>query len=323
MIRTFLMASASAFLVLAIPAHAQTKWPESIIKLVVPFPPGGNVDVAARIVGEKMQELLGQPVIVENKPGAGGMVAGEFVARSQPDGYTLFVGANGPILFAPELAGKRAYEWRKDFIPISTISVTPIVLQVHPGVPAKTLIEFFELVKQQPGKLNMASPGVGTSNHLMSELMQSRLGLSWVTVQYRGNAPATNDLIGGQVQFNLDQLSVAQPFIKDGKTRALAVTGDKRWPSLPDVPTFKEAGHPEIEGLTFTALMAPAKTPEAIITKLSDTLEKVLADPGVKAKFDGIGAEARSMTRAAFTSYLEKEDATWIPVIRAGNIRLQ
>ena len=323
MTRKFLIATLSTLLALIVPANAQTKWPENNIKLVVPFPPGGNVDVAARIVGEKMQELLGQPVIVENKPGAGGMVAGEFVARSQPDGYTLFVGANGPILFAPELAGKRAYEWRKDFVPISTISVTPIVLQVHPGVQAKTLAEFFALAKQQPGKLNMASPGVGTSNHLMSELIQKRLGLSWVTVQYRGNAPATNDLIGGQVQFNLDQLSVAQPFIKDGKTRALAVTGDKRWPTLPDVPTFREAGHAEIEGLTFTALMAPAKTPDAIVNKLSETLAKVLADPGVKAKFDGIGAEAHSMTREAFASYLEKEDATWIPVIRAGSIKVQ
>jgi tripartite-type tricarboxylate transporter receptor subunit TctC len=314
---------AAALITSAAPVVAQGKWPERTVKLVVPYPPGGNVDGAARIVGERMQEMLGQPVVIENKPGAGGLVAGEFVAKSEPDGYTLFVGANGPILFAPEMASRRAYEWRKDFVPISTISVTPIVLQVHPSVPAKTLKELFALAKEQPGKLNMASPGVGTSNHLMSELMQSRLGLSWVTVQYKGNAPATNDLIAGHVQFNLDQMSVALPFIRDGKTRALAVTGDKRLASLPDVPTFKEAGHPEIEGLTFTALLAPAKTPDAVVARLETTLAAVLADPAVKAKFDALGAEARSMTRAAFQAYLEKEDGTWIPIIRKGNFKAQ
>jgi len=323
MLRKCLFTVGLVVLAMASPATAQGTWPERTIKLVVPYPPGGNVDGAARIVGERMQILLGQPVVIENKAGAGGLIAGEFVAKSDPDGYTLFVGANGPIMFAPEMASRRAYEWRKDFVPISTISVTPIVLQVNPTVPAKTVAELFALAKAQPGKLTMASPGVGTSNHLMSEQIQSRLGLSWATVQYKGNAPATNDLVAGHVQFNFDQMSVALPFITSGKTRALAVTGEKRYPALPGVPTFKEAGHPEIDGLTFTALLAPARTPAAVVDKLNATLAQILAEPDIKAKFEALGAEAKAMSQSDFKAYLEREDATWIPVIQKANLKAQ
>jgi hypothetical protein len=198
------------------------------VKLIVPYPAGGNVDGAARVIADRLQTMLGQPVIVENKAGAGGLIAGEAFAKSTPDGYTLFVGANGPVLFAPEIAKRDAYNWKRDFIPITSISMTPLVLEVHPSVAAKDLKEFFDLARREPGKLTMASPGAGTTNHLLSELVQSTLGLQWVTAHYRGNAPAINDLIGGQVQFALDQISVGLPFIKNGNVRALAVTGSHR-----------------------------------------------------------------------------------------------
>src|SRR5436190_3547387 len=175
--RVLLILSAALF-ALCVPASAQS-WPERTVRLVVPYPPGGNVDGAARIVANKLQEKLGQPVVIENKAGAGGLIGGEMVAKSTPDGYTLFVGANGPILFAPEISGKRSYEWSKDFAPITTISLTPLVLQVHPSVPAKTLGEFFDLARREPGKLNMASPGAGTTNHLLSELIQPTAGVAW------------------------------------------------------------------------------------------------------------------------------------------------
>ena len=318
--RLIWIAIAAAAAMLAGPASGQ-QWPARNVKLIVPYPAGGNVDSAARIIADKLQEKLGQPFIIENKAGAGGMIAGEAFAKSAPDGYTLFVGANGPVLFATEINKRDAYNWKKDFLPITTISMTPLVLEVHPSVQATTFKEFVDLAKREPGKLTMASPGPGTTNHLLSELMQSKLGLEWLTVHYRGNAPALNDLIGGQVQFALDQISVGLPSIKSGMLRPLAVTGSHRASWLPDVPTFTELGYKEFDGQTFTGLFAPAGTPAEIVTKLHESLAEILKDPAIVEKFYALGAEAVSMTPADFTSYLEREDAKWIPVVRKANIK--
>lgn len=310
----------ATLMALATSANAQN-WPERTVKIVVPYPPGGNVDGAARIIAEQLQKATGQPWVIENRAGAGGLVGAEFVTKAEPDGYTFLLGANGPILFAPETASRRAYEWRRDFVPVTAVSLTALALQVHPSVSAASLKEFWDLARREPGKLRMASPGVGTTNHLLSELMQSKLSLSWITVQYRGNAPATNDLIGGHVQFNLDQISVALPFIKDGKTRALAVTSARRVAELPDVPTFAELGHPEFDGQTFTGLMAPAKTPDAIIALAHAAVTKALGEASVKARFKALGAETAAMSQADFRAFLEKEDKTWIPLIRKLGIK--
>ena len=300
---------------------AAQQWPERTVKLIVPYPAGGNVDTAARIVADKLQERLGQPVIIENKAGAGGLIAAEAFAKSPNDGYTLFVGANGPVLFAPEIAKRDAYNWKRDFVPITTISMTPLVLEVHPSVKAQNVKEFFDLVRREPGKLTMASPGAGTTNHLLSELAQSSLGLQWVTAHYRGNAPATNDLIGGQVQFAFDQISVALQYFKNGMLRPLAVTSATRTSWLPDVPTFKELGYPDFDAQTFTGLFAPAGTPAPVVAKLQEAIAAVLKDPSVVEKFNKIGAEAVAMSPADFTAYLTREDAKWIPVVRKANIK--
>jgi tripartite-type tricarboxylate transporter receptor subunit TctC len=314
------IAIAAVAAMLAGPASAQ-QWPARSVKLLVPYPAGGNVDSAARIIADKLQEKLGQPFIIENKAGAGGMIAGEAFAKSAPDGYTLFVGANGPVLFATEINKRDAYNWKKDFLPISTISMTPLVLEVHPSVQATTFKEFIDLAKREPGKLTMASPGPGTTNHLLSELMQSSLDLQWVTAHYRGNAPAINDLLGGQVQFAFDQLTVSLQHIKAGLFRALAVTSPHRLKSLPDVPTFAELGYKDFDGQTFTGLFAPAGTPAPIVDKLHETLVAILKDPGVVDKFDKLGGEAVAMTPDEFRAYLEREDAKWIPVVRKANIK--
>ena len=301
-------------LAVAGPAAAQN-WPDKPVRLVVPYPPGGNVDTAARIVAPGLQQILGQPFIVENKAGAGGMIAGEAVAKSAPDGYTFFFTANGPLLFSPLIFKRTPYQWDKDFVPVSSVSFTSLVLQVHPSLPVKTVKELIDLAKKEPGKLMMASPGAGTTNHLVSELLQTLSGASWTTVHYKGNSPATTDLIAGQVQFNFDQISVATPFIKQGKVRALAVTSEKRVAALPDVPTFAEAGYPAMEAATFTGVVAPAGTPKEVITRLHAALAKVLLDKNVIQRFDGIGAEARSTSPEAFGAYLKKEYDKWAPVI--------
>ncbi len=318
--RTALRACATvALTVLTSMAHAA--WPDKPVKIVVPYPPGGNVDVAARLIAPGgLQAALGQPFIVENKPGAGGMIAGEQVARSEPDGYTLFMAANGPLLFSPLIFKRDAYKWDRDFAPISSVSYTPLVLQVRPELKAKNLEELLALAKKEPGKLNMASPGAGTTNHLVSELLQSLTGARWTTAQYKGNAPATTDLLGGQVDFNFDQISVALPYVKEGRLRALAVTTAKRVPSMPDVPTFAEAGVPGMEAATFTGLLAPKGTPPEVLNKLSEALTKILAQPTIIQRFDDLGAQARGSSPEEFTRYLAAEDARWTPIIKRAGI---
>ncbi len=317
-IATFAVATCAALAVL--PAAAQGSWPDKPVKLVLPYPPGGNVDGAARIISEQLQSIFKQPFLVENRPGAGGMIAGEYVAKSTPDGYTFFMGANGPILFSPTIFKRNAYDWKKDFAPVSSVSFTPLVLQVNAGTPYKTMGEFIAAAKKSGNALTMASPGAGTTNHLVSEYLQKESGARWLTVHYKGNAPATTDLLGGQVQFNFDQLSVAQPFIQQGRTRALAVTSARRVPLLPDVPTLQEAGFKGFEAETFTGILAPTGTPPDILARFSEALQKILADKAVQARFETLGAEARGSTPKQFTQFLTKEDARWMPIIKQANI---
>jgi tripartite-type tricarboxylate transporter receptor subunit TctC len=302
-----LAASLAVLAALAAPtlAHAQ-EWPTKPIRIVVPYPPGGNVDGAARIIATELQKALPQPIVVENRAGAGGLIAGEAVAKSDPDGHTLFISANGPLLFSPTIYGRPVYHWQKSFAPITMVSLTPLLIQVHPSVPAKTVPELIALAKARPNTITMASPGAGTT---------------WITAHYKGNAPATNDLLGGQVQFNFDQVSVAQAYVKDGRTRALAVIASKRVPWLPDVPTLEEQGIKGVDGQTFTGLLAPVGTPAAVITRLSEALRTVLSNPAVIARFNQSGSEARWLSPQDFSAYLAREEATWLPIIRAANIK--
>ena len=207
------------------------------MKLIVPYPPGGNVDTAARIISPGLQEVFGQPFVVENKAGAGGMIAGEFVAKSTPDGYTLFFTANSPLLHAPIIYRRPAYQWDKGLCAGEFgFPFTPIVLAGVPSVGSSgqaPVAELLDLAKREPGKLAMSTPSAGTTNHLLSELLQTLTGASWLTVHYKGNAPATTAMLGGEVQLSFDQVSVSLPFIRQGKVRALAVTTDKRVASLP------------------------------------------------------------------------------------------
>jgi tripartite-type tricarboxylate transporter receptor subunit TctC len=304
------------------PAQAQ-KWPEKPVRMVLAYAAGGNSDIAARVIAPKLQEIFGQPFLVENKPGAGGMIAGELVAKSAPDGYTLFFTANAPILFSPMVFARTPYLWHRDFIAVGTVSFTPLVLVVNPSVPARTVAELVALAKAQPGKMTAASSGVASGNHLLSELLQMASGASWATVHYKGNAPSLNDLLGGQVQLAFDQVSTSSPHVRAGRLRALAVATAARVSMLPEIPTFAEVGYDGIEGETFTGMFAPAGTPRDIVMRLNAALAKIVQDKAVIEKFAALGAEARAMTPEEFTDYLRKEDARWTPVIKRANIRAE
>jgi tripartite-type tricarboxylate transporter receptor subunit TctC len=321
-LRGFVLASTVVAMAMLFPLQsgAQAGWPDKPVRLVLPYPPGGNVDGAARVISERLQVEFKQPFLVENKPGAGGLIAGELVAKAAPDGYTFFMGANGPILYSPLIFKRDVYHWKRDFIPVGSVSFTPLVLQVHPSTPYQSIGELLEAARKPGNGLTMASPGAGTTNHLVSEYLQRESGGKWVTVHYKGNAPATMDLLSGQVQFNFDQLSVSQPFIQQGRTRALAVTSARRVPQLPDVPTLQEAGFKNFEAETFTGILAPAGTPPDVVTRLSSMLQKILADKGVQEKFLAMGAEARGSTPDEFSNFLTKEDQRWIPIIKQANI---
>jgi tripartite-type tricarboxylate transporter receptor subunit TctC len=298
------------------PARSED-WPTRTVKLIVPYPPGGNADIVGRIAAQALQADLGQPFVVENRAGAGGLIGAEAAAKAAPDGYTFLLSANGPVLYAPELAARRPYAWRKDFVPVATISLTSLALLVHPDLPAKTLPEFIALARREGEKLTFGVGGSGTSNHLLGELIQSQMGIHWTNVQYKGTAPAMNDLLGGHVQLSIDQISASLPMIRDGRVRALAVSGARRVPSLPDVPTFAEQGYKDIVGYTFVALLAPAGTPDAIVQKLSAAVSKAVHDPEVAQRIAALGAEPEAMSPEQFRAYLEKEDAVWLPVVRA------
>lgn len=323
--RLFVLASMAITMLgtTATTATLAQSWPSKPIRVVVPYPPGGNVDTAARIVANELSKSLGQPVVVENKAGAGGMIAGDFVAKAEPDGYTLFMAANGPLLYSPTIFNKPLYHWNKNFIPVSMVSLTPLLVQVNPSVPVKSVPELLALAKAKPDSVTMASPGAGTTNHLLSEMLQKTSGATWVTVHYKGNAPATQDLLGGQVQFNFDQVSVAQAYVKDGRTRAIGVVATKRVPWLPDVPTLAEQGIKGVEGQTFTGLLAPFGTPPFVIEKLSAAMNSVLSKQEVIKRFYEVGAEANWMTPQDFSNYLAKEEATWIPIIKSANIKAE
>jgi tripartite-type tricarboxylate transporter receptor subunit TctC len=297
------------------PAVAED-WPSRSVRLIVPYPPGGNADIVGRIAARALEAEFGQPFVVENRAGAGGLIGAEAVARSAADGYTLLLSANGPVLYAPELAARKPYEWRKDFVPVGTISLTALALLVHPSMPAKDLIEFIALAQREGDKLTFAGGGPGTSNHLFSELIQLELDLHWTTVHYKGTAPAISDLIGGHVQFSIDQVSSSLPLIRDGRVRALALSSAKRLASMPDVPTFVERGYKNLEAYTFVAMLAPAGTPDPIVRKLAAALSHAVHDPDTARQIETLGAAAEAMTPEDFRAYLEKEDAVWLPVVR-------
>ena len=298
------------------------QWPQKPVKLVVPFAAGGNVDIAGRAVAAPLQAILGQPFIVENRPGAGGMIANDHVAKSPADGYTLFLGANGPLLFSHMIHGQAGYKWDEHFVPIGSISFTPLLLLVNSSLAdVNTVSDLIDRAKQR--KLFMGLGGAGSTNHLLSELLQSTTGAQWTTVLYKGNAPTLMALRTGEVNFSLEQISVALPQVTAGAMRAIAVSAKKRFASLPDVPTFEEQGLKDFDAETFVGLFAPVGTPPEVITRLNAALREILKDPQLIERFRALGSEARATSATEFAQIVRREEMRWTPVIKKVDIKVQ
>ena len=298
---------------------AAQPYPIRPIKMVVPFAPGGS-DVIARLVGDRIAASLGQPVVIENRPGgAGGTVGTKSVTAAEPDGYTLTLASPGPITVAPAVYKNLDYDPIKQLAPVAMVATAPIVIVVHPGVPAKTLQEFVAYAKANPGKINFASPGFGTSPHLLGELLKQRTGVEIVHVPYRGATPAIVDLVAGQVQMLFDNVRNVQAFIQDGRLRALAVTSERRSPEMPDLPTLAEAGVDGFVGFYWNGVLAPAGTPAPIIDKLNAVINEGLRSREMQAALARLGMEPKIGSPQDFAALIAAEHRRWTAVARAAN----
>ncbi len=302
---------------------AQSGFPSRTVTLTVGFAPGGGTDTAARIVAKKLSENIGQSVVVENRAGAGGNIAAQHIANAHPDGYTISLSSVGPLSVSPALYKSLPYDPRRDIAPLTMGVVFPNVFVVNPKVPAKTLTEFVALAKARPGELNYASSGVGGAGHLAGELFKQAAGIDVVHVPYKGGGPAMTDLLGGRVTMYPAVPSTALPHIQAGKVRALAVTGPRRLPTMPDVPTVAESGYPGFEAMNWYAFVAPAKTPNEILDYWNRELVKVLNDPGVRSALTRDGLDPMPGTREELARYIERETEKWGKVVRDAKIQAE
>ncbi|HEY2337562.1 MAG TPA: tripartite tricarboxylate transporter substrate binding protein [Burkholderiales bacterium] len=301
---------------------AWAQYPTRSIRLIVPFPPAGATDIVGRIVAQKLSERLGQSVVVENRPGAGGTLGSDVVAKSAPDGYTILIATTSTHSIGPVLQ-KLPYDPIKDFAAITQVANIPNVLVVSPKLPVKTLQEFIALARSQPGKLNYSSSGIGTVIHLEGELFKLLAKVDLVHVPYKGTALALPDLANGNVAMMVDNMASALPNIHSGNVRPLAVEASKRSPLLPEVPTFAEAGMPEFDLPVWFGMFAPADTPREIVERLQREVVAGLAAPDVRERFRAVGAEPVGNTPAEFVERIRRDAARWSEVIKAANVKAQ
>ncbi len=297
-------------------ARAADAYPAKPVRFVVAFPPGGGTDIIARAIAQKLAERIAQQVVVDNRPGAGGNIGTDIVAKSAPDGYTMLMGSAGPLAINASLFGKMPFDPIKDLAPVTLAASTPNVLVVHPSLRAATVKELIALAKARPGEINFASSGHGTPAHLAGELFNSMAGVKMVHVPYKGAAPALADLLGGQVQLMFSTMPPALPHVKDGKLRALAVTSAKRSPAAPDLPTLDEIALPGFEANTWHGVVVPAGTPATIVARLNREIVAILHLPDVVERFSSQGAEALGSTPEEFAAYIRSETLKWAKVVR-------
>lgn len=299
-------------------------YPSKPVRMLVPFAPGGNVDITARIIAPGLTQLLGQQVLVENRAGgAGGSIGTNVVARAAPDGYTIMVASSSVMTNGPALYTTLPYNIVRDLAPVGRIAVVPLVLVVHPSVPAKTTRELIAVAKAQGGNMLMANAGVGTTNHLIAELFMIRTGAKMNLVPYKGSGPALIDLVAGHMYAHVDQVSSALPFIKAQRIRAIAVTTAKRAAALPEIPTLAESGVPGFDASTVTGILAPAATPGDVVSRLNGALNKVLATAAVRDRFSALGAEVQPSTSDELGRFIREDLALWTKVVKQAGIKVQ
>ncbi|HZN85356.1 MAG TPA: tripartite tricarboxylate transporter substrate binding protein [Burkholderiales bacterium] len=316
------MRIAVALLVAVFACAAQAQYPNRPVKLIVPFPPAGATDIVGRIVAQKLGEQLGQSVVVENRPGAGGSIGSDLVAKSSPDGYTLLIATSSTHSIGPVLQ-KLPYDPLKDFAPITHVANVPNVLVVSPKLPVGSVAELIALAKSKPGQLNFASSGVGTIVHLNAELFKMLAGVDLVHVPYKGTALSIPDVANGSIAMLFDSLASVQPHIKAGRVRPLAVNAQKRSALMPEVPTLAEAGMPAFDRYTWFGMFAPAGTPAAIVDRVQGEVLAALKAPDLLERFAAAGAEAVGSTPEQFVERIKSDAAKWAQVIKAANVKVQ
>ena len=307
--------------ILAVPAWGQ-QYPNRPLKLLLPFPAGGPTDIVARAMGQGLTEALGYNVVIDNRPGGGGIIGATLAAKAPADGYTLFLGGITIFGVAPSLRKDLPFDPVKDFQPVTLATRQPILLMTHPSLPAKSVKEFIALAKARPGEINYASSGPGGSGHMAGELFKLVTGTNLVHIPYKGAPPALNELIAGQVQVMFGTILASAPHIRSGRLRGLAITGAQRSNALPDVPTFAQAGLPTYDASSWNGILVPAGTPRAIVDRLNTEIVRILKSPAVLERLVQDGADPAPTTPEEFAAFIRSETAKWAKVVQAAHIRI-
>ena len=321
--RSMLLGVVAAVVALVPQFAAAGDYPEKPIRFIVPYAAGGTTDLLSRAIAQKLSEALGQGVVPDNRPGAGGNVGAEIVAKSPPDGYTMLMAPVSPMAINVTLYGsKMAFNPEKDFAPVTLVAKVPLVVVVNPSVPAKTLLELIALAKSKPGQLNYGSAGNGSSNHLVGEMLKTAAGINMVHIPYRGGGPGMMALVAGQIDVLIGQVPTVTPMVNAGRLRALAVSGAQRSPALPDVPTMAEAGLPGFDATAWYSIVVPAGTPKPIISRLNAELVKILKSPDIRARLVSEGADVETSTPEELGAFVHAEIQKWSKAVRESGTKI-
>jgi tripartite-type tricarboxylate transporter receptor subunit TctC len=305
------------------PVGAAEQFPTRPIRIIVPYAPGGNVDISARIIAPPLGEVLGQTIVVDNRPGAGGNLGASLVAKATPDGYTLLVGSSGPLSVNPVIFKSLPYDTLKDFAPISTVQAVPLVVLAGPKSNINSIADIIAAAKARPGKLTMASAGAGTTNHFAIELFAHMANVKLLHVPYKGSGPALSELLGGQVETMIDQLAASIGYVRDGRLKVLAVTTQQRAAALPNVPTLEELGYKGYQASTLLGLLAPAGTPKPVVAKLNAGVRKIMDNNIVAERFRGLGANPGASSPEEFTARIRDELEQWRSLVKQLNLKFE